>query len=70
MTVHTGTGHKTQQPKDNTRIEMILEFILSLSRDPTLLGDLYRLYECNDLFIFNLQDFIATICQLVNISHF
>jgi hypothetical protein len=67
MTVHAGTGHKTQQPKDNTRIEMILEFILSLSRDPTLMGDLYRLYECNDSFIFNLQDFVATICQLVNI---
>ena len=65
MTIHAGTGHKTQQPKDNTRIEMILEFVLTLSRDSSLMGDLYRLYECNDSFIFNLQDFIATICQLV-----
>lgn len=66
MTVPAGT--KNTPPKDNTKMEMILEFFCILARDVSLLCDFYRLYECSDAYVFSLNDFIAPLCLLV-INH-
>lgn len=63
MTVPVGA--KNAPPKDNTRIEMILEFFCVLAREPSLLCDFYRLYECKNAYVFSLQDLIAPMCLLV-----
>lgn len=53
-------------PRENSKIDHLLEFFMLSLYNQSCIGDFYRYYECSDTYLFNLQEFISHFIIIVS----